>query len=59
MNLAVKRLVLRQSTRGHATPSASKGNFSKALASGPGLTDFIRGEDIGEEDTIVLGNTTQ
>ena len=61
MNLAVKRSMLRLSTlstRGLATPSASKENFAKTLASGPGLDDFIRGEEI-EEDTVVLGNTTQ
>jgi hypothetical protein len=58
MNLAVKRSMSRLSTRGLATPSASKGDFSKTLASGPGLDDFIRGEAV-EEDTVVLGNTTQ
>ncbi|KAF8528266.1 mitochondrial Lipoyl synthase [Gautieria morchelliformis] len=58
MNLAVKRSVLRLSTRGLATHSGSKENFSKAIASGPGLDDFIKGEAF-EEDTVVLGNTTQ
>jgi len=55
MNLAVKRSALRLPVRGLATHSA-KDNFSKTLATGPGLDDFIRGE---VEDTVILGNTSQ
>ena len=59
MNLAVKRSFLRSSFRGLATYSGSRENFSKTLASGPSLGDFIRGEELSEEETVVLGNTTQ
>jgi hypothetical protein len=40
--------------RGLATPSSSKTAFSKALADGPTLDDFISGDSTGR---VVLGNT--
>ncbi|KIJ54654.1 hypothetical protein M422DRAFT_220996 [Sphaerobolus stellatus SS14] len=57
MNFALKRSIVRLSTRGLATHS-SKETFAKTLAAGPGLDDFIRG-DVVEEDTVILGNTSQ
>lgn len=51
MNLALKRSVLRSSARSFAT---ARENFSKSLASGPGLDDFIT-----DDDSVLLGNTSQ
>lgn len=59
MNLAAERSFLRLSYRGLATHSGSKENFSKKLASGPSLHDFIRGEEPSDDETVILGNTTQ
>ncbi|KAF8578729.1 mitochondrial Lipoyl synthase [Ramaria rubella] len=59
MNLVAKRFVGRVSTRGLATHSASKETFTKTLDAGPSLDDFIKGGESVEDETVVLGNTSQ
>ncbi|GJE85988.1 lipoic acid synthase [Phanerochaete sordida] len=44
--------------RGLATPSSSKSAFSKKLADGPTLDEFIAG-DVDGPHRVVLGNTSQ
>jgi len=54
MTFLGRRILQRLSARGLATHS-----FSKTIAAGPGLDEFIQGEDTVEDDTVVLGNTSQ
>ncbi|KAF8519149.1 hypothetical protein BU17DRAFT_47976 [Hysterangium stoloniferum] len=59
MSLALRRSVVRLSRRGLATHAGQKDKFSKVLASGPSLDDFITGNDAVENEKVVLGNTSQ
>lgn len=54
-----RRFLQRLPIRGLATHTPSKGAVFKTLATGPGLDDFIRGEEAVEDETVELGNTSQ